>query len=509
MLSILFRRAEQAVSGLAVEQPSCFVDLNLDQLVATLTAGRKDYNLEPFLYSLLRDVDDVSYRHEVFQDLEQEFLFDSVKSFATAMHSMRQHLLYAEKLDYRYEKMRWQLEAIDEYCGALQALSRNLEQAQIRSRALSRMRDYVRDCVGSVSFLSQQAEAAKLKEELAGIRYCLLVDGLTVRVRRYEAEKDHASEVEKTFAKFRHDAQQSYLAEFQHSRNLNHVEAMALDCVARVFPGAFLRLADFCERNREFPDPTIVNFDREVQLYLSYLELTSMLRRAGLPFCYPRLCMVDGESFSSCTYDLALASKLVQEDRPVVCNDFHLAAEERVIVVTGPNQGGKTTFARAFGQLHFLAALGFPVPGTEARLPLVDGVFAHFGKEEVVAELRGKLEDDLFRIHAVLNQCTSRSVIIMNEIFTSTTIQDALFLSSNILDRIFQRGSRAVLVTFLDEMAEPGRRTVSMVAAVKPDDPTVRTFKVLRARADGLAYALTLAARHRLTYEAIRERVRK
>jgi DNA mismatch repair protein MutS len=298
MLSILFRRAEQAVSGLAVEQPSCFVDLNLDQLVATLTAGRKDYNLEPFLYSLLRDVDDVSYRHEVFQDLEQEFLFDSVKSFAAAMHSMRQHLLYAEKLDYRYEKMRWQLEAIDEYCGALQALSRNLEQAQIRSRALSRMRDYVRDCVGSVSFLSQQAEAAKLKEELAGIRYCLLVDGLTVRVRRYEAEKDHASEVEKTFAKFRHDAQQSYLAEFQHSRNLNHVEAMALDCVARVFPGAFLRLADFCERNREFPDPTIVNFDREVQLYLSYLELTSMLRRAGLPFCYPRLCMADGESFS-------------------------------------------------------------------------------------------------------------------------------------------------------------------------------------------------------------------
>jgi len=508
MFSILFSRAEAIAGGLTLEQPPCFADLNLNKVVETLTAGKKEYNLEPFFYTMLRDTDDIQYRQEVFQDLEKEFLLESIKSFAASMHSMRQHLAFAEKLDYRYEKKRWLLEAIDEYCGAVSALAGDLARSEISSRGFSAIRGHVQKYVESALFRSLQEEAGKLKDELSGIRYCLLIDGLSVKVRRYESEKDYASEVESTFAKFRHDAQKSYLVEFKASKNMNHVEAMALDCVARVFPDLFARLDEYCDRYREFADSTIVSFDREVQVYVSYLEYAANLRRAGLPFCYPRIFRTCNDIYSNGGYDLALAYKLICENKTVICNDFHLSDEERVFVVTGPNQGGKTTFARAFGQLHFLAALGFPIPGTDAQLLLTDGVFTHFGKEENIAELRGKLEDDLIRIQAILNHSTSRSIIIMNEIFTSTTIQDALFLSWNILARVFEKGARGVLVTFLDELAAPGLHTVSMVATVDPHDPMVRTFKVVRGPANGLAYAIALADRHRLAYETIRERVR-
>lgn len=489
------------------EVPAFFADLNLDQIVDAVTAGREEYDLKPFFHEPLITVDAIQYRQEIYRDLEHDGLFAHLKSFAQQMRAMRDHLVQKDKRYYKYEKARWFLDAVGIYCGAVRGLARHLAEADLKSRGLRAFRDYAESLVGSAGFLSLAEETEALQADLAAVMFGIRIKGSTVTVLHDDSGADYSADVELSFEKFKQGSAKDYRVGFPERPELNHVEAQILDCVAKLFPEIFARLDRYCARQTGYLDGTIGAFDREIQFFLAWLDFASRVRGAGLAFCYPQVSDRSKEVHSQDGFDLALAWKRIHDGAPVVCNDFHLSGRERVIVVTGPNQGGKTTFARAFGQLHYLAALGCPVPGRAAQLFLCDRIFTHFEREENIEDLRGKLQDDLVRIHDILDRATSNSLIIINEIFTSTTFYDALFLCRKVMERILQQDSLCVCVTFIDELASLSGKTVSMVSTVDPGNPAVRTFKIVRKTADGRSYALSIAEKYRLTHDWLRERI--
>jgi DNA mismatch repair protein MutS len=489
--------------------PGCARDLNLDQIIAAVAGDREERDLiATILHTPLRDAGTVRYRQEVFRDLDDPALGKAVRRFAGQMSEVRAHLRQLGEMRYgRQQREGWLLDAAAIYCGSVAALARDLALAHLRSRGLVAFRDYVKAYVASAEFTALVRDTRDRKDALGRIRYRIRIRGDRVEVSRYDGEADYSAVVLSTFERFKQGAVRDYLIRYRVEPGMNHVTAQIAELVARLFPDEFTGLTEYCRQHAAFVDDGIRQADLELQFYLAYLDYVTPVRAAGLPFCYPEVSASVKDVRAVGTFDLALARKLTAAGRPVVTNDFRLDGPELAFVVTGPNQGGKTTFARTFGQLHHLAATGCPVPGSAARLFLPDRIFTHFEKEENLAAMTGKLEDDLIRIGQILRTATSASIVILNETFASTTVHDARFLGTKVLTKLMRLGALGVYVTFIDELASLGEQVVSMMSTIVPGNPAERTYKVVRKPADGLAHALAIAEKYDLTYQRLHDRL--
>lgn len=505
--SILFEGPDRETQRRTVEAPSFFGDLNLDQLVDKVTASWKEYDLAPFYYAGPETFETISYRQQVVQDLEDEVLLHTIKSFSEQMQTMRKRLDQSKQFYYKHASQRVFLGAVEIYCKAVERLTLDLCARGVGSPGLLKFRDYLAGYVSSLPIRALVAELESINADFAATKYCLLLKGDSITVRNPEGEADYSSAVEETFEKFRRNQGQSYRVDVREMEGVNHIQEQVLEGIARLNPETFEALDVFCKVHHDFVDEKIARFDREIQFYVSFLTYIERLRGTGLNFCRPKLSQTSKEIAVRNAFDLVLANKLVDDKAAVVCNDFSLSGPERILVISGPNHGGKTTFARMFAQMHYLASLGLPVPGTEARLFLFDRLFTHFERAENVTSLRGKLQDDLIRIRHILDQATPNSLIVLNEIFSSTALQDAIYLGQQIFARLSAIDLAGVCVTFLDELASFNEKTVSLVSTVNADNPAIRTFKLERRPADGLAYALAIAQKHRVTYELLVERI--
>ncbi len=503
--SILF--PEGGASKGADAPPGCLPDLHLDEIIAAVTAEHPDDNVDRFFHVPLHEVSAVEHRHQVFRDLERDQTRQPILNFVDGMRTMRRRRDQAKHLKHPLQRQGWFIYAVQTFCGTVASLHEELAYAGPDSGGLRDFARYVAGYVESEPFRKLVSDTEAVQTELRKVRYTVQIQGLRVHVEKFEGQTDYSEGVVATFERFATEVNKDYHVPLKDNADMNHVERQVLECVAKLYPDAFSLLDRFCRRNERFVEPAIVQFDHEIRFYLYYLAFVRRLTTAGLNFSYPEVTTEPGALSADGTFDLALAIKSPDERHPLVSNDFRLSGPERVFVVTGPNQGGKTTFARTIGQCAYLASLGCPIPAARARFTLPDQIYTHFERQETLSTLHGKLEEELIRIHEILGRATAASLIIMNESFSSTTLSDALLIGTEILERIIKLGSTAVYVGFLDQLAGVDQACVSMVGEVAPDDPAQRTFKFTRRPADGLAYAAALANKYGLNHDVLRRRI--
>ncbi|MFI1912653.1 DNA mismatch repair protein MutS [Nocardia sp. NPDC020380] len=503
-VSVLWPRGIEAAGAVGVESAGR-EDLNIGAVIGAVVKADA-YGLRGWFERPVRDPEVVRYRQEVFADVMDAGVRGVFETFAGDLRVVRKRLEWIGRQQHPCQRERWLVGAAAEYVEAVRRLADELGALTLESRGLRGWREFVSAYVSGGEFGRLAEEVGRVQRRLDGVRYGLRIVGRSLEVGPAGDEADYSAGISELFSRFGTGAPRA-AREPSEWDEMAQMEEQVLDRVAALNPDAFAELSEFAEEYKEFADAEVLRFDREIQFYLMYLAFARRVCGDTRAMCLPELASGRDEVRAEGMFDLALLTRRGRGADTVVCNDFRLSGPERVLVVTGPNQGGKTTFARAFGQLMYFAALGCPVPARSACLPLADRVFTHFERAEQATDPDGRLADELVRIRDVLEQATADSVIVLNESFSSTSTADAVRISGDVLERIAERGSIAVWVTFFDELARGGPATVSMVAATDPADPGRRTFSIERRAADGNAHAVVLAERFGLTYDLVTARI--
>lgn len=484
-------------------------DLNLDRVLDAVLAGHTaDDRLTRALRTPLPSADAVAFRQAVLRDLATRGLADLLRAFVESAARVGAGLRQAARARHVVQRHLAHLTSASEHVAATRALAEGLAAMPPGSTALSLLAAHARAVSASPAFAQLSRDAAETRAALREAVFRLQIRGNRLTLGR--GDGDASSPVTEAALVW-----QPFLEGDPRPRVLPHPAGTEPDALAtaivertaRLHPAAFAALERFAGRHPRFTDDGLATAARELPLYLGAADWAARLDAAGMPTCLPHVADADVPVRLLAAYDADLALQHAWDDHTVVPNDVELRPGERVIVVTGPNQGGKTTFARAVGQVMHLAAVGLPVPAREAELALPDRVATSFARGEELRDLQGALARDLSRTRHALADAGPRTLVVLNEVFSSTTVQDALLLSRRTLDLVRERGCVCVCVTFLDALAQAGPPVVSYVSQVDPDDPTVRTHRVVRQATGGPTYAEVLARAHGLDRSTLARRL--
>lgn len=194
----------------------------------------------------------------------------------------------------------------------------------------------------------------------------------------------------------------------------------------------------------------------ELGFYIGCMSLREKLADLDADVCIPVPVPWKPDRLkTSSLYDVSLA---LRSGTPVVGNDVD-ADDVSLIIITGANSGGKSTFLRSIGLAQLMMQCGMFVPAASFTASATDALFTHFIREEDASMSRGRLDDELSRMNAIAMGLTPRSMVLFNESFAATNEREGSEIARQILNALTEQGIKALFVTHLFDLADGFRRS--------------------------------------------------
>ncbi len=477
------------------EAPAYFRDLNLDMVLDEL-ALEWGSGVRKLFLSLPETPEGEEYRRAVYGDVKKEGVYAALTAYVRGMAAAEDLRREKERVPGKMQRAVWQVRETEARCGACTELCGALEKEELSSRGMRRFRELLKETLESAGFIEMRDLARRIMERIRSLRLVITYEKERIRVEEGEVSGEYAALPDAPPRPLRNP--------FAVSPMLTELEAACLEILEKKEPAFFRSLRDGSRLWAEGEFPVIERFTGEIPFYLSYAALQREMEGRGFPFASPSV----SEALplrAGGLYDLALACAFRREGKRVVANDFDCRPGERFFVLTGPNQGGKTTFARSLGQLVYFARIGLDVPAAEANVPFFRDIQTHFSVEESTETGRGKLKEELVRLAPMMEENRRGTFVVINELFTTAASRDAVIMGRRVLAHFIALGCMGIYVTHLQQLAASGEGTSSLRAML--DENRRPTYEIRRGEAEDIPSAENLVSRYRLTYEQLKERL--
>ncbi len=508
------------------QQPVFFGDLQMEGILKAILSRYSEFDLRKYFYTLPGSVNTIYYRQNIYRDLEKnDFLILIFKKFSDRMAQSEKCFQYYRQTEDEIKKGSYLLLACRHYLAALSLLRDSLKQGDITSKGFQTLLEILDEMNTEKGFIEFSERVETVYSYMNELKLTLLISKKEIRILEEENMEgagvvDRIREFMEAFEIPVQKTVPSVVENiFPSPLETSSLETAVVDILRRSNPEVFRKLKQFAEIPFTLEDNIFLNIKNEFVFYISFYEFERQLENAGYQLNYPKIHEENSESLGpgsgleiAQVYDMALAWKNRFSGEKVVKNDIRYGEGKRFLVITGPNQGGKTTLARAVGQCVYLMLMGLKAPCQSMKGRFFEHIMTHFEVEESVETGAGKLKEELWRLKPMMQDLSGNqknSFVILNELFTTATTYDARIMAQKVMEHFQNSGCLGIYVTHIQELADeknqPGVQ--SMVAQVDQEDPRRRTFLILPMEAQGLGYSDSIARKYELDYDQITKRV--
>lgn len=482
-----------------ISRPGFFWDLNLNQIIDAVLQQSPQYDILKLYYRFPISEACTEYRRAVYCDIKRPEIYDCLKDFSRSMREAAAAAACRDAVKTDFQGKAWHVSAVHRYCVAVSGLQAALSGSRHSSEGIRKLSEYLDSYTSRSDFQKCREEAGAIQQALAEFHLILEIEDNRIVITRGRRSGAYAK-------RLGYGEGAGELTPFSGSPEMSPLEEAIFDAFRRKNPELFDRVEDFAEHCPACADDTILRLEQEVQYYLAFYRFERKMKEQGFLFCSPDKTP-DRDMEAQGLYDLALACTNCIRGKPVVSNEFSYRQGERFFVVGGPNQGGKTTFARSLGQLVYFAKMGLDVPAERAKVPHFTTLLTHFSVEESLGSGKGKLKEELTRLAPMMKEEAENAFVIINELFTTAAHYDGCIMGKRVLGHFIEKGCMGVYVTHLKELGDGIEGVAPLTAMLDGSRERKRTYKISREHMEGVGYAEDIVKKYGLTYQELHRRL--